>query len=100
MSIEEHLDALLVAGEATREEIEAALTHGHAAALELEADRIRLTRRLDRARTIPDPALDGVVATAHEELAGVTAALQSLRGRLADVAARFGSGARFSDRAG
>jgi hypothetical protein len=98
--VEAHLDALLSESAPARADVEAALTHGHAEALELEAERLRIRRRLDRARATHDPAFDVVVAAAKEELHAVTARLLSLRGRLSDVAGRFGSGPRFSDRVG
>src|SRR5207247_1233837 len=99
-AVEAHLDALLSASAPTRAEVEAALTQGHAAALELEADRVRIHRRLDRARSALDPRFDPIVATMAEELRGVSGRLHSLRGRLSEVTRRSGVGARLSDRAG
>ena len=98
--VEAHLDALLSESAPTRADVEAALTHGHAEALELEAERERIQRRLARARAAHDPAFDEVIAATMDELHVVTARLRSLLGRLSDVAGRFGSGVRFSDRAG
>jgi hypothetical protein len=93
-----YLDGLLRATAPTRADVEAALTLGHAEALELEAERLRIQRRLDRARAARDPAFDAVIAATTGELRAVIERQQSLSGRLADVAAQFGSGARFSDR--
>jgi len=84
----------------TPADVEAALTRGHARALELEVERLQIQRRLDRTRAAHDPAFDAVIATTAEELHAVTARWRSLLGRLSDVAGRFGTGPRFSDRVG
>src|SRR5213078_3013680 len=44
----EHLEALLKEAAPPRADVEAVLTLGHAEALELEAERVRIKRRLER----------------------------------------------------
>jgi hypothetical protein len=91
------LDALLSNADPTSAEIETTLTLGHARALELEAERVRIQRRLERVHA-GYPALEGVIASTSGELQAVNATLRSLRGRLSDFAARFRPRSRFSDR--
>jgi hypothetical protein len=92
------LDALLSNADPTSAEIETTLTLGHARALELEAERVRIQRRLERVHAGYHPALEGVIASTSGELQAVNATLRSLRGRLSDFAARFRPRSRFSDR--
>ena len=97
---EAELDALLAKEAPGADEVEAALTHGHAAALELEANRLRLHRKLERASSINDPGRNGVIVQLREEIAAVTARMRSLQERLSEAGSRFGPRPRFMDRAG
>jgi hypothetical protein len=93
VSVEAELDELLGEPAATSETVEAVLTHGHAVALELEAERLRIHRKLNRVGTLGDATLD-------RELTGITARLLSLRARLAEAGRLLGPRPRLSDRGG
>jgi hypothetical protein len=68
-----------------RSEVEAVLTDGYALALELEAERLELTRQLDE--HFSDA---GEVLRLNREIARTTAQLRQVRGALTDAARRFG----------
>ena len=70
-------------GEPPRQEIDRVLTDGYAAALEIEADRLELVRRIRAA----SPETAGHL---REELASQTVRLAELRSRLGEASARFG----------
>ena len=91
MSAEAELDELLSDPAPTLESVETVLTHGHAVALDLEAQRLRIRRTLDRMGSLGDKSLE-------DELSGVTARLLALRGRLAEAGQLLGPRPRLTDR--
>jgi hypothetical protein len=70
--------------------VEHLLTTGYAEMLELEAERLRLTRILERAIAPPETAGGADVAALSTDLSRVTDRLVELRDRLAAANQQFG----------
>jgi hypothetical protein len=92
------LDGLLAMGEndtptqrPQRVVLEHVLMVGYAEALELEAERLRVARTLDRAlEDLRDPMIGAEVARLRADLGRMTERLVELRNRLAEANRRFG----------
>jgi hypothetical protein len=70
--------------------VEHVLTAGYAETLELEAERLRLTRILERALAPSETAVGAEIAALSADLGRVTERLVELRDRLAAANQRFG----------